>query len=175
MRRWLCSVLIVAAGAEAQVPAGYEQVANAHGIPKEIFYAMALTESARHIERQAIARPWPWTLNIHGEGRYYPTRQAATEALRQALSSGKDSVDIGLMQVNWRYHRKALRTVETALDPYQNLNVAAAILNRCYQERRDWWAAVGCYHAPNHAPRAERYRERVRAYWRSLQPPEGAG
>jgi len=163
------------ADAQTAVPPGYRQVATAHGIPPTIFYAMALTESGRYIEGQSSSRPWPWTLNIHGEGGYYPTRHAAAEALREALSAGKDSVDIGLMQVNWRYHDKALRSPEAALDPYQNLNVAAAILVRCYRERHDWWAAVGCYHAPNHEARGERYRERVRGHWKRLQPTESAG
>ena len=163
------------ADADTTVPPGYRQVATAHGVPSKIFYAMALTESGRHIERQGIARPWPWTLNVHGEGGYYPTRHAAAAALREALSRGKDSVDIGLMQVNWRYHGKALQSPEAALDPYRNLNVAATILVRCYRERRDWWEAVGCYHAPNHALRAQRYQERVRGHWKNLQPTENAG
>ena len=31
--------------------------------------------------------------------------------------------------------------------------------------RGDWWAAVGCYHAPSNAERAARYRERVKRIW----------
>ena len=33
---------------------------------------------------------------------------------------------------------------------------------------QDWWAAVGCYHAPNSPQRAARYRTRVRAHWQRV-------
>ena len=150
------------------VPDGYRLVAEAHGIPSAVFYAVAMAESGKRIEPLGAVRPWPWTLNVHGDGRFYPSRRAATWALQEALASGRTSVDVGLMQVNVRYHRIALGEVDEALDPYRNLHVAAAILTACYRSRGDWWAAVGCYHAPNDRHRAERYRERVRTIWREL-------
>ena len=88
--------------------------------------------------------------------------------MREALASGHTSVDVGLMQVNWKYHAGALQTIEAAVDPYRNLDVAAAILVDCYQSRGDWWGAVGCYHAPNDPERAARYRDRVKRLWSRL-------
>lgn len=154
--------------ASSVVPAGYQRVAAIHGIPGDVFYAVALAESGKRIEHLRALRPWPWTLNVQGDGRFYPSRRAAASALRETLATGRTSVDIGLMQVNWRYHRRALGAIDDALDPYRNLHVAAAILNACHKSRRDWWAAVGCYHAPNNPHRAERYRERVRTLWRDI-------
>ena len=169
------SALLVSAPsvrATSVVPAGFQRVAADHGIPSDVFYAVALAESGKRIEHLRELRPWPWTLNVHGDGRFYPSRRAATLALREALATGRRSVDIGLMQVNWRYHQKALGELDEALAPYRNLRVAAAILTTCYKSRRDWWAAVGCYHAPNNPHRAERYRERVRTIWHGIA---GAG
>ena len=154
--------------AASSVPIAYHRVAAAHGIPSAVFYAVALAESGKSIDRCRAGRPWPWTLNVEGEGRYFETRQAALEALRVAIESGRVSVDIGVMQVNWKYHANALGSMEAALDPYRNLDVAAGILVDCYRKRGDWWAAVGCYHAPNHRRRAVRYRERVKAIWSKL-------
>ena len=170
-RAVLLILLVVAAPnatAASTVPKGYRVVAEAHAIPAALFYAVALAESGKRIEAIHDVRPWPWTLNVHGNGRFYPSRRAATVALQEALATGRTSVDVGLMQVNWRYHRSALGEAGEALDPYRNLHVAAAILTACYRSRRDWWAAVGCYHAPNDAHRAERYRERVRGLWSDL-------
>ena len=65
--------------AASSVPEGYRRVAAAHGIPSELFYAVALAESGRHIEHLRTTRPWPWTLNIQGEGHYFPSRQAAAK------------------------------------------------------------------------------------------------
>ena len=156
------------ASATTVVPNGYRRVAEAHGIPSDVFYAVALAESGKRIEPLRAVRPWPWTLNVQGDGRFYPSRRAATWALQESLATDRTSVDVGLMQVNWLYHRIALGTVDEALDPYRNLHVAAGILTACYRSRGDWWAAVGCYHSPNDKHRAERYRERVRLIWRDI-------
>ncbi len=154
--------------ADDAVPSAYRLVAADYGIPVQLFYAVALAESGKTIESTKRRRPWPWTLNIAGEGRYFRTRWQAWRALDQSLRSGQDSVDIGLMQVNWRFHQDRLGNSWLALEPHTNLTVGAEILKRCYAERRDWWASVGCYHAPSDSHRAKRYRNRVAAHWREL-------
>jgi soluble lytic murein transglycosylase-like protein len=162
----VCAVPLAAA--EPPVPRGYRAVAEAYGVPSDVFYAVALAESGRRIATLAAIRPWPWTLNVAGDGRFYASRWAAVSALQGALAVGRTSVDVGLMQVNWRHHRAALGAADKALDPYRNLNIAAAILVACHRAHEDWWAAVGCYHAPRNPERAARYRDRVRAIWRDL-------
>ena len=155
----------------SDIPPAYRQVALANRIPADIFYAIALAESGRRLNNKSAHRPWPWTLNIHGEGRYFGDRRSAWRAAMSAIAQQKHSVDFGLMQVNWRYHHERLIDPWQALDPHRNLQVAAEILNRCQQRLSDWWASVGCYHAPSNAQRAERYRERVRALWQTLVRP----
>ena len=146
------------------VPEGYRVVAKELGIPHTLLYAVALTESGRRLDSVGF-RPWPWTLNVAGQGHYFSSRTEAWEALRQSLDNGMASIDIGLMQVNWRYHRSRLGTPWQALDPYHNLRVGAGILRGCFQQKGDWWTGVGCYHAPNNPERAERYRHRVQSRW----------
>ena len=165
---FLTIVTSAAAQAEEAVPPVYRWIAAEHEIPPQLFYAIALAESSKMIESINRRRPWPWTLNIAGNGLYFKSRWAAWRALDQSLLAGQDSVDIGLMQVNWHYHRASLGSTWLALDPTHNLNVGADILKDCYEKRRDWWASVGCYHAPSDQARAKRYRARVRALWREL-------
>lgn len=160
--------LALHAPAHASVPFGYQQVADAYDLPPEVLYAVALTESARQVDSTGNVRPWPWTLNVQGRGHFFDSRQEAEAALQEHFDAGRRSIDIGLMQVNWRYHRQRLGSPRLALDPYHNLRVAAQILRDCHQSRHDWWAAVGCYHAPNSPQRADRYRARVRAHWQRL-------
>lgn len=157
-----------ATGSVETVPEGYRRVAAAHDIPDKLLYAVALAESGKRIDALRRTRPWPWTLNIGGEGRYYASRREAEIAVLQAFATDQRSVDIGLMQVNWSYHKASLRSVESAIDPYHNLDVGAQILAGCFRERGDWWAAVGCYHAPHDAKLAMRYRQRVRRIWSRL-------
>ena len=153
---------------EEQVPEGYRSIATENGIPSAMLYAVALTESATRLTNSNIYRPWPWTLNVAGQGYFFDSRVEAWQALKNWIRQGRRSIDIGLMQVNWRYHKKKLGTPWQALDPYHNLRVGAAILQDCYQTRQDWWASVGCYHSPSNVQRAERYRKRVVTHWRRI-------
>ena len=154
--------------ANAEVPAGYHLVASHYDIPAEVLYAVGLAESARRVDSTGTVRPWPWTLNVQGKGFFYASRAQVQQALESFLDVGFESIDIGLMQVNWRYHRSYLESPQLALDPYHNLRVAAKILRECHQSRRDWWEAVGCYHAPNSPHRADRYRARVFKHWQRV-------
>ena len=158
------------------VPAGYASAARAHDVPADILYAVALTESGKVVDRSRTRRPWPWTLNVGGTGHFYASREDAHRALLHFLDQGKRSVDIGLMQVNWRWHRNKLGDPWQALDPYHNLRVGAAILQACYRNEPDWWVSVGCYHAPNNQTFASRYSKKVATHWRRIarRPAPGA-
>ena len=150
------------------VPAGYRSVAAQSGIPYTLLYAVALTESGQQVLSTQVYRPWPWTLNVAGQGYFFESRQAAWQALMVWLDKGKRSIDVGLMQVNWRYHQARLETPWQALDPFFNLRVGATILRDCYIIQQDWWASVGCYHSPTDQRRAEQYRRRVFSRWQRV-------
>ncbi len=169
---WCAMVIGVSVSGSAwsnePVPAAYRTLATESGIPYTLLYAVALTESGKQVASTQIVRPWPWTLNVAGQGYFYGSRLAAWQALTAWLEQGKRSIDIGLMQVNWRYHQERLGSPWQALDPYFNLRVGAAILRACYSIRQDWWASVGCYHSPANVERAERYRHRVTSQWQRL-------
>lgn len=154
--------------ANESVPAGYRMIAAEHGIPQSVLFAVALTESGKQTGQTGTLRPWPWTLNVAGRGYFFDSRQAAWQALMTYLEEGKRSIDIGLMQVNWRYHRDRLGTPWQALDPYHNIRVGAGILQDCYATRQDWWGSVGCYHSPKDSHRADRYRHRVVSHWQRI-------
>ena len=151
------------------VPAGYRTVAEEYGIPHSLLYALALTESGKQITPTGEYRPWPWTLNVAGQGYFFESRLTAWQALTAHLTDGKRSIDIGLAQINWRYHQQRLGTPWQALDPYHNLRVGARILHDCYQTRQEWWGSVGCYHAPANPQRADRYRSRVLSRWQRIE------
>ena len=173
----VCLLGLIACSATAQsqtVPAGYRQVAQEAGVPSKLLYAVALAESGQSAFSGGAFRPWPWTLNVNGKGRYYRSRQAAWQALQHTLASPEMSVDIGLMQISWRYHQSVLGSGWAALDPYHNLRVAAALLRDCLAAHEHWLPSAGCYHAPNNAYRAEHYSQRVKTHWQRLtDEPQG--
>ncbi len=153
---------------DESVPAGYRSIAKERGVPYTVLYAVALTESGRQVASADVYRPWPWTLNVAGRGYFFDSRLEAWQALTDWIKAGRSSIDIGLMQVNWRYHRERLGTPWQALDPYFNLRVGAEILQGCYRNEHDWWVSVGCYHAPANRHRANEYRRRVVSRWQRI-------
>jgi len=170
---WLGAVLgvvwLTAGWSGENVPNGYRAIAAEYEIPYSVLYAIALAESGMGSNDNSIRRPWPWTLNVAGRGHYYSSRKSAWHALNYFLARGEKSIDIGLMQVSWKYHKDKLGNTWQALDPYHNLRIAAVILQDCFKQRRDWWASVGCYHSPKNSVRAQRYRLRVVGYWQRLE------
>lgn len=146
------------------IPSSYLKIADEYQVPPEILYGIALAESGKRL-RSKKYRPWPWTLNVSGIPRRYFSRKAAYQGLLFFLRQGIRSVDIGLMQVNWKYHHKKLGTLWQALDPYNNIKTGARILHSEYQKTRDWKKAIGYYHSPGQKPkqkkRAKNYAARV--------------
>ena len=164
---WLLLGLAPAAMAGSpRVPAAYVHAAQAHAVPPVMLYALSLTESATTLSFGR--RPWPWTLNVAGTPHRYTTRDAACSALHRALAQTR-VVDVGIAQLNVRWQRQLFgdgqRFAEPcdALDPYANLDAAAAVLARCHHQHPDsWLAATGCYHRPAGGAPAARYQRAVR-------------
>lgn len=154
----------VSADSAGTVPWGYAAAAEANGVPAEVLYAIALTESGRTIAPGRL-RPWPWTLNVRGRPERFVTRAEAHAALIRYLEKGITLIDVGLMQVNWHHHQHRLGTPWAALEPYHNIRVGSRILLEEYRRTGNWREAIGRYHAPGRTPkrlrRAEQYRQRV--------------
>lgn len=158
----IVSILLIfpAARAVQDVPAGYRQVAQQVGVPAELLYAVALTESGSRVP-QGI-RPWPWTLNVAGKGYRYVSRQEACAALNQFLRTiNPKRIDAGLSQINIGWNGHHFDTPCDALAPYPNLQIAARLLKGHYDRWQNWMEAAGRYHHPSGGKPAKRYRQQV--------------
>ena len=152
---------------EPGIPCAYSIVSRESGIPARILYAIALQES-RIALGNGRRQPWPWTLNVAGTGYRYGSRKAAFGALQSLLARGERRVDVGLMQVHYRFHDARLGTAWTALHPMHNLRVGAAVLQDCFIKHGDWPGAIGCYHSGT-PWRAAAYRTGVNTHIASLK------
>lgn len=152
------------------------RVGQALGVPPPLLYAVALTESARRLRGDTV-RPWPWSLQVNGQAEYHASRQAAYRAIRRHLVAGRRSIDIGLMQLNWRWHHESLQDPWQALDPYHNLRIGARLLREHYRECGDWLTAAGRYHAPATTKQgralASAYRKRIAKQLARFKGPGG--
>ena len=128
------------------VPRAYRVVAVEYAVPADLLYAIALQESRAALGKN-VRQPWPWTLNVAGVGYRYGSRKAAYLALNTLVKSGEKRIDVGLMQVHWRFHSAALGSTWSGLQPWHNLRVGASVLKACYRRIGNWTLASGCYHS----------------------------
>ena len=159
MRRALLLALLAAVAGMARAAPGELcrsaalAAARAHGgSPAGM---LAITEVETGTSRGGQRGPWPWTLNIEGEGRWFDSRAEALAAAERAVAEGRVSTDLGCFQVNHRWHGHHFRGLDEMLDPRASGDYAARFLAGLAAEAGDWMTAAGWYHSrtPEHAAR----------------------
>lgn len=141
------------------------------GVPYEVLLAITLVETGQ--ARNGQTRPWPWTLNLGGEGRWLASKAEAETTARAALDAGASNVDLGCFQLNHRWHADNFASLADMLDPGQNALYAARFLGRLYEETGSWSDAAAAYHSrtPEYANRYRDKFERVLASLEGGAPP----
>lgn len=142
-----CEALATVAGAEL-------------GLPPHLLPAIARVESGTNVDGQH--RAWPWTVNQGGRGSYHASPDAALARVAALLAAGVRNVDLGCMQINWRWHNAEFDTAASMIDPAQNTRYAARYLRMLFDRHGDWALAVAHYHAGD-AARGRAYADKVLA------------
>lgn len=167
--------LMMAGSVAASTPPSCEAFAAragaAAGVPEGLMPAISRTETG-HSHKQYGYGAWPWTLNIHGRGYYFETREAALAKLRASIAAGKTSVDVGCMQINYRWHGDQFNSLEEMFDPDINTAYAAKFLTTLQRRHGSWNAATRHYHSSD-TERGSAYLARVEEQRQSL--PSGSG
>ena len=163
---WLFGICLggVSTSVNAQVsgitmPQAYINEAVTHNIPPSVLYTLALVESGRTLSSK-VFRPWPWTLTVNAKPYFFENRDQATTKLLEVLSGPEpDQLGVGLMQVEWRFHKGRFASASDALDPYLNLKIGASIFKQYWDETGNLWEAIGRYHSKT--PKfAQSYKDR---------------
>ena len=148
----LLALLLRAAPASCegqQVESPYVVAARNADVPADLLIAIAGAESGYH----------PWALNIKGHQVFCQSREEAENVL---ANTPTDDVDIGLMQINWRFWgpRSGAASKSELLDPRRNLELGAAILKDSLSRGGSLWHRISNYHSGGTAER-ERYNKMV--------------
>lgn len=159
------------AGARPEIAAICDQAAvrisQESGVPLDVLRSISLTETGRR--KDGAFRPWPWTVNMEGAGKWFDTRDEAQAYVDRHFARGARSFDVGCFQINYRWHGRAFSSVEEMFDPLANARYAARFLTELYDEFGDWSRAAGAYHsrtpalARKYAARFDRIRARLPA------------
>jgi hypothetical protein len=134
-----------------------------YAIPAGLLQAIGIVESGRADAVTGARQPWPWTIDVEGEGRFFETKEQAVTWVRQAQARGTRSIDTGCAQVNLMHHPAAFASLEQAFDPTTNADYAARFLKELRTTAAgNWMIAVGHYHSQT-PELAEAYRRQVQA------------
>jgi hypothetical protein len=105
----------------------WTSTAARQGLDPLLLYAVALAESARPSAPGSVT-PWPRTLRVDGEPRFFDSREAARAALAALGSQRIGGLAIGLLGVDLRREGHRVGDPATLLDPAINLLVGAETL-----------------------------------------------
>jgi hypothetical protein len=120
---------------------------RAHGIPSQLLAAIARVESGRRDEASRTFNPWPWTINIDGQGSFYETKAQAVAAAISMRPHAITSIDVGCMQISLTFHPDAFPDMNQAFDPASNTEYGARFLMQLYEKTNSWPRAVELYHS----------------------------
>lgn len=138
-----------------------DKVEKKYNIPNKLLKAISLTESGRTIEKEFIA--WPWSLNVSGKSYYFKDKLNALLFLQKKIKNQKN-IDIGCMQINFKYHNKQFKNLESMLDPTNNIDWAARYLKELHKKYKSWNIAISRYHSSN-PKKMKKYLEKVLKNW----------
>jgi len=119
-----------------------------YGTPPGLLEGISRAESGRRVAGAQTLQPWPWALNVDGQGFYFPSKEIAVSWASRALARGATFTDVGCMQVNLQFHPKAFRSIGEAYDPTMNADYAARFLLDLFAAAGgNWWLAIGWFHS----------------------------
>ena len=138
------------------------KIENKYNIPNKLLRAISLTESGRTIDKKFVA--WPWSVNVSGKPYYFKDKASTLLFLQKKVKYQKN-IDIGCMQINFKYHNEQFKNLNTMLDPINNIDWAAKYLKKLYKRYKSWNIAISRYHSSN-PERMKKYLEKVKKNWK---------
>jgi soluble lytic murein transglycosylase-like protein len=120
---------------------------KAQAVPSRILPAIGRVESGRVDPATGRVRPWPWAINVEGQGHWFETKDEAIATVQALQARGVRSIDVGCMQVNLMHHPTAFATLDAAFDPATNAAYGARFLATLNRQTGSWPLAVADYHS----------------------------
>jgi soluble lytic murein transglycosylase-like protein len=125
--------------------------ASAHsGVPLNVLYSVGLTETGHRGELG------PYDMNVDGREIHSDTLSEAMARFAAVRAQGARFIDVGCMQINFRFHGGRFGSVADMFDPARNVDYAASYLKTLKAETGAWTLAVARYNAGPDNPEAER-------------------
>lgn len=106
----------------------------------------------------------PTAINIEGKTVTINDKSEAIKTIKNALNQGITNIDIGIAQINYRWHKDKFRNIEEMINPTANIEYAGKLLSSLFKQHGTWHKAIRHYHSanPNHH---KQYSRKVVIAW----------
>ena len=106
----------------------------------------------------------PYAVNIAGKTVIASNQEEAAKTIKNAVNQGVTNIDIGIAQINYRWHKDKFRNIEEMINPTANIEYAAKLLSSLFKQHGTWHKAIRHYHSanPNHH---KQYSRKVVIAW----------
>ena len=106
----------------------------------------------------------PTAINIEGKTVIINDKSEAIKIINNAVKQGVTNIDIGIAQINYRWHKDNFKNIEEMINPTANIEYAAKLLSSLFKQHGTWHKAIRHYHSanPNHH---KQYSRKVVIAW----------
>ncbi|KDO02123.1 Transglycosylase SLT domain protein (plasmid) [Rickettsia tamurae subsp. buchneri] len=140
--RYFLVYFLITLGAQtclaSDMPQLIQKIEKEHAIPSGLLSAIASVESGLK----------PYAIGVSGKSVKASSKEEAKEIIKEYLAKGITNIDIGIMQINWRWHAGEFdQNLDNMLNPSQNVMYAAQLLKSLHAKHHSWQKAVRHYHS----------------------------
>lgn len=106
----------------------------------------------------------PTAINIEGKSVITNNKYEAIKIIKNAVNQGVTNIDVGIAQINYRWHKDNFKNIEEMINPTANIEYAGKLLSSLFKQHGTWHKAIRHYHSanPNHH---KRYSRKVVIAW----------
>jgi soluble lytic murein transglycosylase-like protein len=91
----------------------------------------------------------PTAINIAGKTATPNEKSEAIKIIENAVNQGVTNIDVGIAQINYRWHKDNFRNIEEMINPTANIEYAAKLLSSLFKQHGTWHKAIRHYHSTN--------------------------
>ena len=122
------------------------RVENDTNLPSYLLSSISRVEAGRKLSSGEV-KGWPWSINHAGKGLYFETKKGALKYLKNAIANGSKNIDVGCMQLNYRWHKGGFNSLEEMFDSEKNIRYAAKFVKELYERHKNWEDVIKHYHS----------------------------
>ena len=142
-----------------------EKYNKVYKLPNKLLTSISLVESG--IFKGNDVSSWPWALNINGHSKYFKNKEETISFLKKNLPKSKN-IDIGCMQINYKFHGHKFEDLDHILNPEENVKYAAQFLKKLFKRHKSWNEEISRYHSSK-PKRKKKYLMKVKNFWDDLR------